>query len=102
MVLVGGYREDVVVEQVGFGSKDLIELLLQQILDLNELIQTQLLLGALLALLSLLKQPLLLLEILASILRIILSYNELHKVLNVHLPQCQLIDIQSDYLTHFG
>jgi hypothetical protein len=82
-------------------AEDVSYLLVKQFLDLSELLLSQLLLGTLSALLSQFKQSLLLPEVVACILREVLSYYELYIVLDVQVAQHQLVNIKADQLAYF-
>jgi hypothetical protein len=82
-------------------AEDVSYLLVKQLLDLCELLLSQLLLRTLSALLSQLKQSLLLPEVVACILREVLSYYELYIVLDVQVAQHQLVNIEADQLAYF-
>jgi hypothetical protein len=82
-------------------AEDVSYLLVKQFLDLSELLLSQLLLRTLSALLGKLKQSLLLPEVVACILREVLSYYELYIVLDVQVAQHQLVNIEADQLAYF-
>jgi hypothetical protein len=82
-------------------AEDISYLLVKQLLDLSQLLLSQLLLRTLSALLSQLKQSLLLPEVVACILREVLSYYELYIVLDVQVAQHQLVNIEADQLAYF-
>ena len=76
----------------------IFDLLVEQLLDLNELLLTELFLGALSAFLGKLEESLLLLEVITRVLRVVLGDHKLHEVLNVGVAQGKLVDVEADEL----